>query len=173
VLDGAVLVVSAVEGVQAQTRILMRTLRAAGVPTLLFVNKIDRPGARRLDLLADIRRLLRPSTIAVDATPIEWAEILAEQSDAALESYLYTSDSLDNALLRRELATQARAGLVHPVFFGSAITGSGVGELLAGITEFLPTADGDDTGPVDGTVFAIERDRSPRPATSVTSYRQC
>src|SRR6185312_6785125 len=45
VLDGAVLVVSAVEGVQAQTRVLMRALRRLRVPTLIFVNKIDRPGA--------------------------------------------------------------------------------------------------------------------------------
>ncbi len=46
VLDGAVLVVSAVEGVQAQTRVLMRALRRLGIPTLVFVNKIDRAGAR-------------------------------------------------------------------------------------------------------------------------------
>ena len=45
VLDGAVLVVSAVEGVQAQTRVLMRTLQRLRIPTLIFVNKIDR--ARR------------------------------------------------------------------------------------------------------------------------------
>jgi ribosomal protection tetracycline resistance protein len=45
VLDGAVLVVSAVEGVQAQTRVLMRTLRRLAIPTLVFVNKIDRGGA--------------------------------------------------------------------------------------------------------------------------------
>ena len=45
VLDGAVLVVSAVEGVQPQTRILMRALQRLRVPTLLFVNKIDRAGA--------------------------------------------------------------------------------------------------------------------------------
>src|SRR5438445_3752387 len=45
VLDGAVLVISAVEGVQPQTRILMRALRRLRVPTLLFVNKIDRAGA--------------------------------------------------------------------------------------------------------------------------------
>src|SRR6202795_3699441 len=45
VLDGAVLVVSAVEGVQSQTRILMRALRRLRIPTLVFVNKIDRPGA--------------------------------------------------------------------------------------------------------------------------------
>src|SRR3954471_6947760 len=45
VLDGAVLVVSAVEGVQAQTRILMRTLQRLSIPTLIFVNKVDRRGA--------------------------------------------------------------------------------------------------------------------------------
>src|SRR5215218_5889920 len=41
VLDGAVLVVSAVEGIQAQTRVLMRTLQRLKIPTLIFVNKID------------------------------------------------------------------------------------------------------------------------------------
>jgi ribosomal protection tetracycline resistance protein len=52
VLDGAVLVVSGVEGVQAQTRVLMRTLRRLGIPTLIFVNKLDRAGAR-LDAVRD------------------------------------------------------------------------------------------------------------------------
>src|SRR5213078_1193259 len=54
VLDGAVLVISAVEGVQAQTRILMRALRRLRVPTLLFVNKIDRRGADSRRVLAEI-----------------------------------------------------------------------------------------------------------------------
>src|SRR5881409_432168 len=45
VLDGAVLVISAVEGVQPQTRILMRALQRLRIPTLLFVNEIDRRGA--------------------------------------------------------------------------------------------------------------------------------
>src|SRR5918994_4504442 len=42
VLDGAVLVISAVEGVQAQKRVLMRTVQRLRIPTLIFVNKIDR-----------------------------------------------------------------------------------------------------------------------------------
>src|SRR6202165_573195 len=45
VLDGAVLVISAVEGVQPQTRILMRALQRLRIPTVVFVNKIARPGA--------------------------------------------------------------------------------------------------------------------------------
>src|ERR671912_76032 len=45
VLDGAVLVVSAVEGVQAQTRALIRIMERLGIPFLVFANKIDRSGA--------------------------------------------------------------------------------------------------------------------------------
>src|ERR1700754_3542399 len=51
-LDGAVLVISAVEGVQAQTRVLMRTLQRLRIPTLIFVNKLDRGGAD-LDAVVD------------------------------------------------------------------------------------------------------------------------
>src|ERR687892_75490 len=58
VLDGAVLVVSAVEGVQPQTRILMRALQRLRVPTLFFVNKIDRGGASYDDVVKRIRERL-------------------------------------------------------------------------------------------------------------------
>ena len=60
VLDGAVLVISAVEGVQAQTRVLMRTLQRLRIPTLIFVNKIDRAGARYADLLESISDAAHP-----------------------------------------------------------------------------------------------------------------
>src|ERR1700709_1765093 len=63
VLDGAVLVLSAVEGVQPQTRILMRALQRLRVPTLLFVNKIDRSGADVDGVLAAIRRRLTPDIL--------------------------------------------------------------------------------------------------------------
>src|SRR3712207_930175 len=62
VLDGAVLVISAVEGVQAQTRVLMRALQRLRIPTLLFVNKIDRAGADDERVLRAIsERLAAPS----------------------------------------------------------------------------------------------------------------
>src|SRR5918998_5727073 len=61
VLDGAVLVVSAVEGVQPQTRVLMRALQRLRVPTLIFVNKIDRGGARYDGVLRDIAEKLVPA----------------------------------------------------------------------------------------------------------------
>src|SRR6185436_17233726 len=63
VLDGAVLVVSAVEGVQAQTRVLMRTLQRLRIPTLIFVNKIDRRGAGDERLLQAIASRLTPAIV--------------------------------------------------------------------------------------------------------------
>lgn len=68
VLDGAVLVISAVEGVQPQTRILMRTLQRLKIPTLIFINKIDRAGARHDSLLDDIAGRLSPAIVAMGTT---------------------------------------------------------------------------------------------------------
>src|SRR6266404_9505708 len=67
VLDGAVLVISAVEGVQAQTRVLMRTLQRLRIPTLVFVNKIDRGGAQDDAVLREISEKLTPAIIAMGA----------------------------------------------------------------------------------------------------------
>src|SRR4026209_1312937 len=68
VLDGAVLVVSAVEGVQAQTRILMRALQRLRVPTLIFVNKIDRGGAGYELVLNGISTRLTPAITPMGVT---------------------------------------------------------------------------------------------------------
>src|SRR6476660_1757165 len=65
VLDGAVLVISAVEGVQPQTRVLMRALQRLCVPTVLFVNKIDRRGARYERLLRAISERLALTTVPI------------------------------------------------------------------------------------------------------------
>ena len=64
VLDGAVLVVSAVEGVQAQTRVLLRTLRRLRIPTLIFVNKLDRVGADVPRVLAELAARVDPPVFA-------------------------------------------------------------------------------------------------------------
>jgi ribosomal protection tetracycline resistance protein len=177
VLDGAVLVVSAVEGVQAQTRVLMRTLQRLGIPALIFVNKIDRGGAHAERTLADIARKLSPAVIAMGAagdeggrdaryTPYTAADrgftarltdLLAEHDDALLSAFVRDEASVSHRRLRRSLAAQTRQALVHPVFFGSAITGAGTGALAAGIRDLLPAADGDVAGPVSGTVFKVER----------------
>ena len=179
VLDGAVLVVSAVEGVQAQTRVLMRTLQRLGIPTIIFVNKIDRSGAQYESLLQSISEKLT-SAIApmgsisglgtrdalctangdADAEFVyELVELLADHDDTLLAEYV-DDTNVPYKRLRRELATQTRRATVHPVFFGSAVTGAGIEALTSGVTELLPVAESDADGPVSGTVFKVERGTS-------------
>ncbi len=182
VLDGAVLVISAVEGVQPQTRILMRALRRLCVPTLMFVNKIDRRGAGYERLLRAISERLAPAVVpmgscrelgtrAAGFTPwggadaaftARLAEVLAEQSDSILAAYVHgeLGPGPGNGAYRRlreELAAQTGRANVHPVFFGSALTGAGVDSLMSGIAELLPAAVWDAGGPASGRVFKIER----------------
>ena len=107
VLDGAVLVVSAVEGVQAQTRVLMRALQRLRIPTLIFVNKIDRRGAATTRVLRDIAERLTPAVVAMGAPSglgtrgarsrrtaadpaftARLADVLAEHDDALLADYV-------------------------------------------------------------------------------------
>src|SRR5919204_146076 len=78
------------------------------------------------------------------------------------ERLLYAAGVVDEtsvsySRLRAELAAQTTRALVHPVFFGSAITGAGVEPLTSGIAELLPAASRDADGPVSGSVFKIER----------------
>ena len=180
VLDGVVLVISAVEGVQPQTRVLMRALQRLKLPVLLFVNKIDRSGADPGRVLRAIAQRLTPAVISMGATSAlgtrgagftPWGaadaafgarltEALAEHDENILASYVQDDAGVPYPRLRRELAAQTRRALVHPVFFGSAITGAGIAPLMAALTELLPTAAGDPAGPVSGQVFKVERGAS-------------
>ncbi|PBC59636.1 GTP-binding protein [Streptomyces sp. Tue6028] len=171
VLDGAVLLLSAVEGVQAQTRVLMRTLRRLGLPTLVFVNKIDRAGAREGTLLDDVRRLLTPyvvplSRVSALGTPDARvlprplddvaAGALAEVDPGVLAALVDgpppTPDELEAAL-----AARTADGSVHPVLFGSAIGGQGVADLVARLIRLVPgpTVVPSSSGEPRGTVFAV------------------
>jgi ribosomal protection tetracycline resistance protein len=155
VLDGAVLVISAVEGVQSQTPLLMRALQRLGVPTLIFVNKLDRVGADADRVLEEISARLTPAIVPVDDRA-RLAEVLADRDDSLLAAYV-EGDGLPYRRLRAELAAQTGRALVHPVFVGSARTGEGVDELMAGIAELLPASAGHAEGPASGSVFKIER----------------
>jgi ribosomal protection tetracycline resistance protein len=177
VLDGAVLVISAVEGVQPQTRILMRALQRLRIPTLMFVNKIDRAGAGDERVLQAIFERLTAvvvpmgtphslgtraaSFVLSDGDDAEFrarlANVLAERDDGILAAYVENEAGVSHRRLREGLAAQTGRALVHPVFFGSALTGAGVKPLMAGIAELLPASGGDPDGPASGTVFKIER----------------
>jgi ribosomal protection tetracycline resistance protein len=180
VLDGAVLVVSAVEGVQPQTPLLFRALRRLDVPTLIFVNKIDRAGADPDRVVETMSRRLAPGMVPMGtvrdpgrstATFVPFTagdaahhtaltEVLADHDDAILRSFVGDESALSYPRLREQLAAQTRAGYVHPVFFGSAAMGEGIEALLGGVDELLASPRGDPEAAVSGRVFKIERTAS-------------
>lgn len=177
VLDAVVLVISAVEGVQPQTRRLTRAIRAANLPFIIFVNKIDRVGARGETLLDDIRRKLqiriapmcaaigqgeRSATVHLrDRDAPSWrdemTDLLAETNERVIEEYERTGGNVGRNFLEAELRAQVAAGDVVPVYTGSAILGVGVSELLHGVREWLPPVSGESEAAGSGRVFKITR----------------
>ncbi|MGP4007400.1 tetracycline resistance ribosomal protection protein Otr(A) [Streptomyces sp. 4N124] len=181
VLDGAVLLLSAVEGVQAQTRVLMRTLRRLRLPTLVFVNKIDRTGARTTELLTEIRRRLTPYVVPLtDVTGIgtpdarvaplreddpRLPEALAEVDPDILAAVVDGPEPTPDTL-RTALAARTADGSLHPVLFGSALGGQGVTHLVESVLRLIPPAPATEGTEPRGTVFAVR----PGPGGERTAY---
>ncbi|KAB2460098.1 TetM/TetW/TetO/TetS family tetracycline resistance ribosomal protection protein [Bacillus sp. CH126_4D] len=174
VLDGAILVISAVEGVQAQTKILMRTLQKLNIPTILFVNKIDRSGANTEKVMKQIKEVLSNEAFPFysvenegtkEARIIEYKsydacmELLAPYNESLLASYV-NDEIVPDTLLREKLITQIAQANVFPIFFGSAMTGMGVTELLENISDLIPANKSAENEVLSGVVFKIERESS-------------
>ncbi|KKZ93464.1 hypothetical protein B4147_2700 [Bacillus wiedmannii] len=174
VLDGAILVISAVEGVQAQTKILMRTLQKLDIPTILFVNKIDRSGANTEKVVKQIKEILSHEAFPFysaqnegtkEARIIEYKSyddcmvLLASYNETLLASYV-NNEIIPDALLRKELEKQIQQANVYPIFFGSAMTGIGVTELLEKLPALIPANTSVQDETLSSIVFKIEREPS-------------
>ena len=145
VLDYAVLVISGTDGVQGHTRTLWGLLAAHHIPTFLFFNKMDLPGADKTALLAAARTAFGEGCIdfSFPGTP-QWEEALALQSDEVMEAYLEAGALPPGAAA--QLVAQRR---VFPCLFGSALRCEGVRALLAAL-------DGCTLAPACGPDFAAQ-----------------
>lgn len=179
VLDGAILVISAVEGIQAQTKFLMAILKQLRIPTIIFINKIDRTGAQAESLIEQIKARLTPAVIplnrpeklgtkdaAIVANRFSGEEqsfldacldLLTQNDDRLLEAYL-NQEQVTEEDLHHALTSQTKAAKLYPIFFGSAMTGVGVPQLLAGVSAFFPANRPADDAPLSAVVFKIERE---------------
>jgi ribosomal protection tetracycline resistance protein len=174
VLDAAVLVVSAVEGVQPQTVVLWRVLRRLGVPVAIFVNKVDRRGAApgrvraeigrrlaagsgaRLLPLTDVRAAGSPGAAAesIPLTDPTAVDVLASGDDRLLRAAL-EGPGVSEAMALRSARGQVRGGAVVPVAAGSALTGAGVTDLLATLPRLMPWAR-PAAGALSGVIYKVE-----------------
>ena len=154
VLDCAVLVISAADGVQSHTMTLWKLLKRYGIPVFLFVNKMDRDDADREGLMEELRERLGEGCADMEsiyAGDEEKTENMAVCEEAMLEEYLETG-AVGKEALRRAVAARK----VFPCWFGSALRAEGITELLDGIAELSPSPV---YGPGFGAkVYKISRD---------------
>ena len=129
VLDYAILVISGTDGVQSHTATLWRLLERYHVPTLIFVNKMDVPGADREVRLRELRGRLGDGCVdfSADASPAARAEALALCSEPLMNAFLAGD------IAREDLVTAIARRQVFPCYFGSALRMEGIDALLTGL----------------------------------------
>ena len=151
VLDYAILVISATDGVQAHTETLWRLLRQRQIPTFVFLTKMDLPNPGRAALMAQLRKHLDEGCLDFTEQDEDWLEAIAMREDALLDQYLDTG-KVDP----RDISGLIRLGKLFPCFFGSALHLDGVTEFLQGLAAYTeaPTY-GEDFA---ARVFKIARD---------------
>lgn len=155
-LDAAVLVICGVEGVQPQTETLFHALKEQRIPTILFINKMDREGASRDTVLRQIHRLLSPAAVCTDDFD-GMLEALCDLDDELMERY-FAGEIPEKSELLDKLTAYSLCAQAHPVLMGSALRDQGIEPLLDAILTCLPPPEssGDE---LCGVVFAAAQDR--------------
>ena len=170
VLDGAVLVVSASEGTQSQTKRFWRVLREMGLPTIIFMNKIDRFGCEPEAVLKNLHLEFSPAIITIDDllsddNIIELCENDSNLAKRYLEDKTLTSQEVEASLIR-----QTKECLAFPLVYGAAITGVGVDVLMRAIRSYLPSKPLLSDGDPAGIIYKIEHDKAKGKVVHIRLY---
>jgi len=169
VLDGAVLVVSAAEGIQSQTERFWNALRALKIPTIIFVNKIDRFGCMPEDVADALKKDFSSAIVARNAAlhygdahaAAEPAAIseddmfeLSEHDKTFADKFLSGTATQDDAYAR--LKQQAHDAAAFPLVYGASAHGIGIDTLLETIRDFFPSRSIHPQGTASGFIYKIE-----------------
>ena len=167
VLDGAILVLSAKDGVQAQTRVLFHALRKLNIPTIIFINKIDQVGIDLEGVYQSVRDKLSADIIIkqtvslsskvtlTENTNAEVWDSVIENNDELLAKYI-AGESISQEELAQEEQRRVQDASLLPVYHGSAKNGLGIQQLMdAVIGLFQPTKE-QGSAALCGSVFKVE-----------------
>ncbi len=157
VLDYAILVISATDGVQIHTRTVWRLLSHHKIPTFLFINKMDLAGA------ADREALLSALTEKLSEGCVDFGLLAANKGafyeDAAMHGEALMTEYLETgALTDRSLSLSVRERILFPCYFGSALKGEGVAALLSGLSRYTVEPERGET--FGARVYKVGRDPS-------------
>ena len=167
VLDGAILVISAKDGVQAQTRILFHALQKMNIPTIIFINKIDQDGINLNNIYQNIKEKLSNDIIVmqnVTLTPEisikniidldDWDPVISK-NDKLLEKYIVGEKLTIQELMYEEYRC-VKKGSLFPIYHGSARNNIGTQQLIEAISNLFCSEMNENDSELCGRVFKIE-----------------
>lgn len=177
ILDVAILVISAVEGIQSQTELLLEALKSTKTKTIVFINKLDRQGSYSQEIIAELKQRYFPSLCVItqpqnegekdcsvlslsfsDANSLlQLYEQLAEIDEAIMENYLSEIPPKES-LLKETYQNHLLDGSLVPVLCGSGMNGIGIEPLMNCILQFADTSKQQDS--LSGLVYQITHDKS-------------
>ncbi|MCD4793221.1 MAG: TetM/TetW/TetO/TetS family tetracycline resistance ribosomal protection protein [Bacteroidales bacterium] len=178
VIDAAILVISAAEGVQAHTETIWNGLKKRNIPVIFFINKIDRAGADYQLATEEIEKELTVSLAVIHKVINEgnndasihsiWntetmnnktIENLSECNDEMLELYL-NEKQIDFKLADNYLKFAIKNANIYPVLAGSAKNSVGIYELLDAVIHYFPKSSGKQDKDLSAVVFGISHDKT-------------
>ncbi|MHC1777343.1 MAG: GTP-binding protein [Lentimicrobium sp.] len=176
--DGVILVISAVEGVQAHTETLWHALYERQIPVFFFINKIDRVGADTDSVIRAIEKDLK-------IIPLAFQEVTGEGENGANFRSLWSTEYMDARLLEKvvesdeelmnsyledkallfgeldkQMARLIQNSSIYPLLFGSAKSGTGIEELLNSVVRYFPYPRGETRKPLSSLVYGIGHDKT-------------
>ncbi|KOR76325.1 GTP-binding protein [Paenibacillus solani] len=163
VMDAAVVVISAVEGVEGHTETVWQLLRKHNVPTFLFINKIDRVGANAARVLAEIRSELTEDVCMITEEDMlhegVWQtsliEAVAERDEQLFDVYM--EQGYEPSRWLKAMTAMIKRGQLFPCFSGSALQNVGVTHFLHQL-DLLTETDYDPGAAFAGRVYKIRHD---------------
>lgn len=172
VMDYAIIMISAADGIEGHTETVWQLLKKHQVPVFFFINKIDREGVNVVNVFKEIRANL--SADAYDFTNSfdkgvmkeDLVEFIAERDEALFERYM--TSGYDQKIWLKKLKEMIQAREIYACFSGSALQDIGVFEFLEKLDELTATAycDEDDFA---ARVYKIRHDENGNKVTFIKS----
>lgn len=178
IMDYAVLIISAVEKIQSYTKTVFRLLKKYKVPTIFFVNKVDREGANVNEVINDIQNSLTTDVIDINENLTlnknkadinkELIEFIAERDDNLFERYLY--DSYEPKLWLENFKEMIKNNKIYPLLKGSALNDIGILELIEKL-DFLTYTSYKYNDKFIGKVYKVKHDENKNRVTYIKALQ--
>ncbi len=156
IIDCAVLVISATDGVQSHTSTLWKLLDVYRIPTFIFINKMDLTAIAMRDIMDELKYKLSDGCINFNARTLDsFSEELAMCDETLMETYL-----AEKSFIPGDIACAVSSRKLFPCYFGSALKGDGVTALLDGLDGYIFAPDYSDS--FGARVYKITQDKADR-----------